>query len=160
MMTDEELVAEMRAGLKGVTPGPWTYLKPELDDKIEGTYCYPGGIEGDDGNPVCEFGSPAGSATMFENTADHHHIARCSPDNIARLLDAIERLTRERDAARAAALEEAARVADAFDDGTHPLWKVGVLNYRPPYDDLEPTDSDMLERLPRAIRDLASKGGE
>ena len=65
------------------TPGPWTIIAPvafEGDDETEaGFFSYPGGIEGSDGNPVCIFGDPSGSATMFENAADHRLIA-AAPD--------------------------------------------------------------------------------
>lgn len=68
------------------TPGPWTLLLPQPAEDEDGTstggFSYPGGIEGADGNPVCEFGTLAGSGTMFENEADHHLIA-AAPDLLA-----------------------------------------------------------------------------
>jgi hypothetical protein len=52
------------------TPGPWTFIPPmrfEDGGEDDGAYFYPGGIEGADGDPVCEFGTLAGSGAMFEN---------------------------------------------------------------------------------------------
>jgi hypothetical protein len=70
------------------TPGPWTLLLPQPAEDEEGhptgAFYYPGGIEGADGNPVCEFGTLAGSGTMFENEADHLLIA-AAPELLAAL---------------------------------------------------------------------------
>lgn len=70
------------------TPGPWTLLLPQPaedeDGHQTGAFAYPGGIEGADGNPVCEFGTLAGSGTMFENEADHLLIA-AAPDLLVNL---------------------------------------------------------------------------
>lgn len=92
----EGVVAEWRAAMEGVTPGPWVYINPvefDGDDENEsGGFIHPGGVEGDDGNPVCAFGDPSGSGTMFENAADHHWLTRCSPSGISGLLALIESL--------------------------------------------------------------------
>lgn len=61
------------------TPHPWVVIPPEPydgdDPDLEGSFYYPGGIEGADGNPVCTFGWNGGSGTMFENVANPHLIA-------------------------------------------------------------------------------------
>lgn len=119
------LVEGLRAGLDGVTPGPWTLIpmraiEDEDDEEGEVIGYSPASIEGGDGNPVCLFADPGGSGTLFENAADHAHILRCSPDNIAKLLTALESLSRDLADARAAILAEreaCARLADAYDQG-------------------------------------------
>lgn len=64
---------------KLATPGPWVVIPPEPydgdDPDLEGSFYYPGGIEGADGNPVCTFGWSGGSGAMFENPANPHLIA-------------------------------------------------------------------------------------
>ena len=56
----------------------------------------------------------------------------------------------ERQEIRNEAIEEAATVADAIAGGTHPLW------HEPDGDDQPPSESVMLDRVPRAIRDLVT----
>lgn len=91
-MTDatDELVAEIKAGLEGVTPGPWAVIPPEREDQNE---CDLGGIVNANGGRICEFGD----STIYYNSCgeppsakDAAHIARCSPDNIAALLSRLE----------------------------------------------------------------------
>lgn len=78
------------------TPGPWVIIPPapfEGDDECEaGGFVYPGGIEGDNGDPVCMFGDPSGSGTMFENAANARLIA-AAPE----MLDALTALIAEHD---------------------------------------------------------------
>ena len=115
------LAEEMRSGLTGVTPGPWTLI-PAIpydgdDDGLEGAFVEPAGIEGSDGNPVCIFGSALGSGSLFENERDHEHINRCHPDNIRALLDdrdAIAGQNAELRAEIAALKKEAADVVRPF----------------------------------------------
>lgn len=65
------------------TPGPWVVIPAvEYDgdeDEFQGAYTSPAMIEGDDGSPVCAFGSAEGSGTLFENKADYSLIA-AAPD--------------------------------------------------------------------------------
>lgn len=74
------------------TPGPWVILPPvpfEGDDENEaGGFAYPGGIEGSNGDPVCMFGDPSGSGTMFENAANARLIA-AAPDLLDVLKDIV-----------------------------------------------------------------------
>ena len=86
-----ELERELRDGLAGVTPGPW---------RTSRTSRYVGRLWS--APWVCE---PCQDDKNF--LANAAHIARCSPDNILRLLDALaslraekEELRRERDEAR------------------------------------------------------------
>jgi hypothetical protein len=116
-MTDvEKLEAELRAGLKGVTAGPWRSVR-HIDDErgrdFDGYVVQEMRVRGDgriSGELVS--GDLNGMAE-----SDANHLARCSPDNIRVLLDELSRLRAERDdqiaAARRDALEEAARVAEA-----------------------------------------------
>lgn len=68
----EKLCAELRAGLESVTPGPWI---AETDpDEI-----------GENADIVDAMGIIV-ATTYIRNAA---HIARCSPDNIRALLDAL-----------------------------------------------------------------------
>lgn len=76
MSDTDTLIAELRAGLKGVTPGPWC-----REDETNGETV----ITDNDGDEV---------ATVFWDRhavgnahRDAAHIARCSPVNIAAILD-------------------------------------------------------------------------
>lgn len=73
------------------TPGPWTLIPASPydgdDDDLLGAFVSPASIEGADGNPVCQFGSEAGSGTLFENEADYHLI--CSAPELLRALQDI-----------------------------------------------------------------------
>jgi hypothetical protein len=83
-----ELIAEMRAGLEGVTPGPWTTEPMDMRDQtIDRPYVVGPSeiVVGNDG--ICE-PDKLNDRSFVEDAANMRHIARCSPDNIARLLDA------------------------------------------------------------------------
>ena len=84
-MTDlTKLRAEMRAGLEGVTSGPWCYdnYLATPGDMPEGWF----GIY-----EMFEDDPPILTTTMEGNAeAIVKHIARCSPDNIRALLDALD----------------------------------------------------------------------
>ena len=94
----DNLIAEMRAGLEGVTPGPWAYVPDHFSD---------GSIKR---RSVCVDRSKYDWIDLISdlnNAPDAAHIARCTPANVAALLDEIERLradnaalTAERDQAR------------------------------------------------------------
>ena len=79
------LVEELRAGLEGVTPGPWRSVGGILEDDDEGNSRFFVRPVKSEGWQVVQTFGPHGSA----NAA---HIARCSPDNIAKLLDHIAAL--------------------------------------------------------------------
>ena len=61
------------------TKGPWVIIPPRESDDDEGGFSYPGGVEDDDGYPVCEFGTLRGSSYMFWKPANARMIA-ASPD--------------------------------------------------------------------------------
>jgi hypothetical protein len=83
----DRLIAEMRAGLEGVTPGEWEYYPHKEGDwrKPES----PAAMVNETGDKVID--CTWASATE-EGQRTYKHIARCSPANIAALLDEIERL--------------------------------------------------------------------
>lgn len=75
------------------TPAPWVII-PAVpydgdDEALEGSYTSPAGIEGDDGNAVCVFGTLEGSGFLFENEADYRLIA-AAPELLAALSGAID----------------------------------------------------------------------
>jgi len=86
------LAAEMRAGLEGVTPGPWsaTALTTGIGANQDAD-----GWETVAAIPCPR--SPWGSARHRQWQRDAAHIARCDPSNIRLLLDTIDTLRRERD---------------------------------------------------------------
>lgn len=83
----DTLIAEMRVGLEGVTPGPWHYFPHEHSNYTgPGTDAFMSNEE-----DVQVIDCNWASATE-EGDRTYKHIARCSPDNIAALLGEIERL--------------------------------------------------------------------
>lgn len=92
-MTDDltKLRAEWRAGLDGVTPGPWAYVPHFFSngDIRRRSIC----IERSKYDWI-DF------ISEVEGEADAAHIARCSPENIRALLDALDTAERELDVAR------------------------------------------------------------
>lgn len=83
----DTLIAKMRAGLEGVTPGPWHYFPHEHSNYAgPGTDAFMSNEE-----DVQVIDCNWASATE-EGDRTYKHIARCSPDNIAALLDEIEKL--------------------------------------------------------------------
>lgn len=80
-MTDRpDIIDELKAGLPGVTPGPWDF-------------------EPSTRAPASVWAGKHGCvADLIAEDADGYHIARCSPDNIAALLAYIETVEAERDA--------------------------------------------------------------
>jgi hypothetical protein len=93
-MSDEEFIAYMRAGLKGVTPGPWHVVIDDDGNPLSGRPSVSASDELDcsivhwDGFVQEYWRSARGDKEIQANA---RHIARCSPDNIARLLDIIDR---------------------------------------------------------------------
>lgn len=97
-MTTDELIERLRAGLDGVTPGPW-----EIDDLAERRVAsFPVRAHGKSIAAVWARarGGAVTAATIFEGKRNAAHIALCSPDNICALLDRIASLEAERDDAR------------------------------------------------------------
>jgi hypothetical protein len=76
MTSASELTARLRAGLKSVTPGPWLHSREREDAPVTGR-CF-------------DVGSPTRLICGKSFALDANHIANCSPDNIALLLDAFE----------------------------------------------------------------------
>jgi hypothetical protein len=111
--TLSDLIAELRAGLDGVTPGPWAcFYKSKYD---EWHVSVPAHGHTAMKTPLFIDGCPTGEK-------DASHIARCSPDNIRILLDHIASLQAERNAARAEAAE-ADRLAEALRVALEPFAK-------------------------------------
>lgn len=78
-MTDE-LIEKLRAGLPGVTPGPWfVYSEPDVG-LFNDIHAY---------NKESKYG---GQIQVLLEPKNVGHIALCSPDNIAALLDRIDEL--------------------------------------------------------------------
>lgn len=100
-----KLEDELRAGLEGVTPGPWVARSP---GDFLGIYA--GKIE------LFAMGlAPAPDwpeSETRETLQTAHHIARCSPDNILALLDSISAL---RTRAETAEKENAALITNCMD---------------------------------------------
>lgn len=86
-MTDGE-VEELRAGLAGVTPGPWKAVEDECATCRE---------KGE--SEAFISGLPGGHHSPFGNLTDAAHIARCSPDRIASLLSRLDAEKRRADEA-------------------------------------------------------------
>ena len=116
------LIAELRAGLEGTTPGTWG--RNDTDDYAEI-------IAHDLTRPVALVG----------RAEDADHVCRCSPDNVRALLDHIDRLTSERDEAR----EDAQNYIDVSRQQRH--WKeeaeAELARLRKPVVDVE----DIVVRL-------------
>ncbi len=109
-MTDlTKLRAELRAGLGGVTPGPWQFVPHYFSN---------GDIKR---RSVCVERSKYDWIDLIadlNNEADAAHIARCSPENVRALLDALDAAERERD-------EAMGIVAVIHRDGGHRAAEVG-----------------------------------
>lgn len=77
----DQIIADLRAGLEGVTPGPWfEYSEPEVG--------YFHSVHAND--PESKYGS---HSPVWDNPYNTAHIARCSPDNIAAILNALSEAT-------------------------------------------------------------------
>ena len=92
-----KIAQEIRAGLEGVTPGPW---RVEQDTSLIW-----GGCNSDD-DTTFGMGYPIADARRLSSYWDHQreilpdernaaHIAHCSPDRIAILLDAFDAQAKE-----------------------------------------------------------------
>jgi hypothetical protein len=81
MVDVTKLRAELRAGLDGVTPGPWEWDGFHYQELWQvGTY-----------TAVFGWDAEQGMSLAYENKeANAAHIARCSPENIRALLDALD----------------------------------------------------------------------
>lgn len=122
-MTDiDTLIAELRAGLEGTTPGEWRA------GVYDGDLVMATSPEAGDADIVCEAPTESFPLSRAQWRVNARHIALASPQNIRALLDHIERLEvspradvliAERNAAEARA--EAAEAADAVREKTH-VW--------------------------------------
>ncbi|TIV83849.1 MAG: hypothetical protein E5V64_06700 [Mesorhizobium sp.] len=91
---DVELIAaELRAGLEGVTPGPWKHVCPDRGYCAD--YIVTENFDAKDGQRHSDYVAETGNVVgprgnkFFEK--DAAHIARCSPENIRALLDELAR---------------------------------------------------------------------
>ena len=80
----ENVVAEWRAAMEGVTPGPWTWGARYVAKPIKEGVAYQHIAQ----SPSAEVEPDGGQWDR-----DAAHIARCSPNNIAKLLDHIDALS-------------------------------------------------------------------
>lgn len=112
-MTDiNELIAEMRAGLEGVTPGKWKYVSdPHFDSGLVYTSVQPVVVDEEAMKPlamangeyhVCRMSHTAAQWRFSYHRKNAAHIARCNPSNIAALLDTLTALKRENEELREA----------------------------------------------------------
>lgn len=100
MMDDAELVRQAREVLDGVTPGPWT---------VE----YKSGLTRLLMNGDCQMCDEKYYPWVPENLKDWEFIAWCR-EGVPAMAARIDALIAERDAARDAALEEAAKVVEGY----------------------------------------------
>ena len=79
----EERLAEMLAGLEGVTPGPWVADQNMPHNRMPR-------VEGGDQSCVCECGNMGSEQDRWE--ADAAHIARCDPETIRLIITELQAL--------------------------------------------------------------------
>jgi len=127
--TDDELLALA----KKATQGPWVIIPPTPHEDEEGCFTHPGGIEGSDGDPVCVFGDPSGSGTMFENEANQSYIAAANPAAIIALIER-HRAEVEELRQRVGFIESKVDIEDMPD---HYAWAVNELTARKAYSKAE-----------------------
>lgn len=88
----DQIIADLRAGLEGVTPGPWKsaggYLTVRDPDKGSFTHTIYHLDEMGQRDRTAPF-----QAVPLSREQDAAHIARCSPDNIAAILNALSEAT-------------------------------------------------------------------
>ena len=111
----DELIAEIKAGLEGVTPGPWRVPGKRTP------YVFRDGGDDYGSVHVAECGNDRDKEIARYNLprwlADAHHIARCSPDKIAAVLARLEAAEAENKRLREA-LQPLRAAANAL-DGRH-----------------------------------------
>jgi hypothetical protein len=83
-----QIVQEIRAGLEGVTPGEWKAAKPADAPSLVRAVYYHNGLRHTAFIALCDCGGQ-------NNEANAAHLARCSPDRIATLLNAFDAQARE-----------------------------------------------------------------
>jgi hypothetical protein len=95
----DEIIAEMRAGLEGVTPGDWSTQPHHIGRDVSNEEFW------------IKSNAPILTGVAWHvRPADATHITRCSPANIASLLDEIERLRADNTRLRKDLLEATALV--------------------------------------------------
>lgn len=139
MMDIDSLIAEIRAGLEGVTPGPWFQTGSPWFKSGDGVLA-----GSPDGNIAfiiadCDTFSMSreeytGPFPIGDAERDAAHIARCSPNNIAALL------------ARLEAAEARADKAEAERDAAK-RWYVDAIEQRDKYAKLWDTAARRVEKL-------------
>ncbi|TPM89826.1 FliJ family protein [Mesorhizobium sp. B2-1-3A] len=157
----DDLIERLRAGLVGVTPGPWSAVQMDMINKDLDRPCVVGPsdiVVGNDG--ICE--PDRYNDRMFtEDAANMRHIANCSPDNIRTLLDAL--------AAKDTALSDATGRIDTLKEAVSSYSQVISFKERQ-VDDATAALSEMraeLERVKtyaheatRTLTDLVGGGSE
>lgn len=98
----DEKIAAIRAGLDGVTPGPWVAPDGAVEHDTRYQECC--GQGNYDTGECCSFPVVRGefySIAIGVNNVDGAHIARLDPDTVRAILDRLGAVTRERDRLRA-----------------------------------------------------------
>lgn len=107
-----ELEKELREGLVGVTPGPWHTQDVSLGpDDVGSVYIVAANLGGLVG-AAHSWPTEVDAGDFERAEANAKHMARCSPENIAKLLDtlATERAAREK--AERETAERCAKIAE------------------------------------------------
>ena len=91
----DELIAEIKAGLKGVTPGPWLASKSDTAKGCPSVVA--------DGGPMGCAQVAIFPSEFVARVSNAAHVARCSPDNLAAVLLRLEVAEKENQALREAA---------------------------------------------------------
>lgn len=151
--------AELRAGLEGVTPGPWRQCGG-MTAAYRAVHSPSGYIVFGfaDASKHIELGRPIQAPGWDEQDRNARHIARCSPENIATILNALatlradnERLGRERDEARA-------RIKELDDAGRQIANMLGSIG-----DQLEAAGAErdtllaQVEKMREALEEIATR---
>jgi len=106
-MTIPELIAEMEAGLEGVTPGPWKWWTSNSWRRLR-----------HDGRGITvsviePFVARDGHPDLDVSEEDMAHLARCSPDNIAAIIAGYREMDRQRKECASEAISATTRYQDA-----------------------------------------------
>lgn len=92
MQTLDEKIAAIRAGLEGVTPGPWDAMASGLVRALDGDLAMPLFEPRPPFRPRARM-----SKVMRQEHANSHHVSRLDPDTVRAILDALDEARKERD---------------------------------------------------------------